>query len=126
MGLVRRVAAQKYDVSYLLVSELTKPLVNQTWIHLSGDSGATVNRGAAGTIAELQATISNGTSAIASSVAKLRFTFYNGLETGVGYQEDMYREIDVSGTVTIPEPGTLTLLAMGLPGLLAYAWRKRR
>ena len=26
----------------------------------------------------------------------------------------------------IPEPGTLALLAAGLLGLLAYAWRKRR
>ena len=29
-------------------------------------------------------------------------------------------------TSAIPEPGTLTLLATGLIGLLAYAWRKRR
>ncbi len=27
---------------------------------------------------------------------------------------------------TVPEPGTLALLAAGLAGLLAYAWRKRR
>ena len=26
----------------------------------------------------------------------------------------------------IPEPGTLALLAAGLLGLLAYAWRKRK
>ena len=27
---------------------------------------------------------------------------------------------------TVPEPGTLTLLAASLVGLLVYAWRKRR
>ena len=27
---------------------------------------------------------------------------------------------------TVPEPSTLVLLALGLIGLLAYAWRKRR
>jgi hypothetical protein len=30
-----------------------------------------------------------------------------------------------SATV-VPEPGTLALLAAGLMGLLAYAWRKRK
>jgi len=29
-------------------------------------------------------------------------------------------------TLTVPEPGTLALLACGLVGLLAYAWRKRK
>ncbi len=29
-------------------------------------------------------------------------------------------------TVAVPEPSTLALLAAGLAGLLAYAWRKRR
>jgi hypothetical protein len=31
--------------------------------------------------------------------------------------------LDVAG---VPEPGTITLLASGLIGLMAYAWRKRR
>ena len=32
----------------------------------------------------------------------------------------------ISSSTTVPEPGTLTLLAAGLAGLLCYAWRKRR
>ena len=31
-----------------------------------------------------------------------------------------------AGFSPVPEPGTLTLLAAGLIGLLAYAWRKRK
>jgi hypothetical protein len=31
-----------------------------------------------------------------------------------------------SGVTTVPEPGTLALLAGGLLGLIAYAWRKRK
>ena len=34
--------------------------------------------------------------------------------------------IDDLQVSTIPEPGTLVLLVVGLLGLLAYAWRKRR
>ena len=31
-----------------------------------------------------------------------------------------------AGFSPVPEPGTLTLLAAGLIGLIAYAWRKRK
>ena len=43
-------------------------------------------------------------------------------EVGVCLQE----KYGITGTYSIPKPGTLALLATGLIGLLAYAWRKRK
>jgi probable HAF family extracellular repeat protein len=47
----------------------------------------------------------------------------------VGYGTDInsntYQAFEILNVAT-PEPGTLTLLAVGLVGLLAYAWRKRK
>ena len=41
--------------------------------------------------------------------------------------DDAWGYIDnVKLSVATPEPSTLALLATGLLGLLAYAWRKRR
>jgi len=34
--------------------------------------------------------------------------------------------LTAAGLTVVPEPGTLVLLAAGLLGLLAYAWRKRK
>jgi hypothetical protein len=61
---------------------------------------------------------------IASGVTGIEVVFY---DSGVsGYGVSVYHELDVVGTATVPEPGTLTLLAAGLLGLIAYAWRKRK
>ena len=46
----------------------------------------------------------------------------------VGYGTDShgtYQAFEILNVAT-PEPGTMTLLAAGLVGLLAYAWRKRK
>jgi hypothetical protein len=43
---------------------------------------------------------------------------------GVGYY--LAQKYDVTTSYVVPEPGTLVLLATGLVGLLAHAWRKRR
>ena len=56
--------------------------------------------------------------------------FVNAMSVSFATREDTTNGppqliVDYSSTST-PEPGTLALLAAGLVGLLAYAWRKRR
>ncbi len=57
---------------------------------------------------------------IASGVSAIRFSAAapNGLT--------IISEMDIHGTATVPEPSCLVMTALGLAGLLAYAWRKRR
>jgi hypothetical protein len=53
---------------------------------------------------------------------KLDFCIDDG---GNGYGNDM-SSLDLTVTLSIPEPATLSLLALGAIGLVVYAWRKRR
>jgi hypothetical protein len=116
-------AQQMYDVSYSLVDD------QSTFIHLSGDSGITVNRlyqAASSTDlnqVESMATIS-GFSPIATGVAQLKFTFY-WVPVLAGMGQTCYREIDINGLATVPEPSTPALLITGVLGLICYVWRKR-
>jgi len=73
----------------------------------------------------LQIALTDSTGAIASNVAKLQFVFAPA--TSAWAHGTAYREIEVFGTAApIPEPSSLFLLAAGIAGLLAYAWRKRK
>jgi hypothetical protein len=105
-------ASQKYDVAYSTVS------APSTWVNLSGDAGATVNR-LADTSPESQVTVTSGSAApIATGVKALKFTFHD-----LGYYpQNEYREIDVVGSA-VPEPSTFVLLALAGLGL---AWIKRK
>jgi autotransporter-associated beta strand protein len=50
---------------------------------------------------------------------------YGSSASGATYQNDAF--FIGTGTVSfVPEPGAIVLLATGLIGLLAYAWRKRK
>ena len=73
----------------------------------------------------LQNDVGAGATPFATGVAAIRFTIVDNAYDGVN--GNVWREIDVVGSaVPTPEPGTLVLLACGLIGLLAYAWRKRK
>ena len=45
---------------------------------------------------------------------------------GAGLDAPAIALLNGAGIKTVPEPGTIALLAAGLLGLLAYAWRKRK
>ncbi len=59
-----------------------------------------------------------------TGVTSLTFSNFGTTSMGMGA---VYHEIDVFGSATtIPEPMSILILASGLFGLLAYAWRKKK
>lgn len=68
--------------------------------------------------------LNNGSSVTATGVKAITFSDFDPNWAYVPHVR--YREFDVYGTATVPEPGTVGLAATGLLGLLAYAWRKRK
>ena len=69
----------------------------------------------------LSATGSFATALASASTPYFGLASYNGGSmVGGGFDNLTY------GTLPTPKPGALVLLATGLIGLLAYAWRKRK
>lgn len=62
-------------------------------------------------------------SILAAKVDQLRFTFFDIPSPSLA--NSMYREIDVFGTVAVPEPSALVLIALGAAGL-GIGFRRRR
>jgi hypothetical protein len=62
------------------------------------------------------------------TVDNLDITTQGGTGVGVNDPDDVISPMTVTmrGTVAVPEPGTVALLATGLLGLTACAWRMRR
>lgn len=118
---------QGYQIDLTYVNGTTATLLPKTT--LNANSSPTYWTQVSLTNAEGGALSQNGI--VASGIKAI--TFRNFDESAVSaayndkvYQQVMYREIDIVGTATVPEPGTMVLCAVGLFGLLAYAWRKRK
>ena len=73
------------------------------------------DQGSTGTFVE--STVAISSYSFLSTSSKLFFGVYEGNTTSYA---------DNFSVTSVPEPGTCTLLAMGIFGLLAYAWRKRK
>jgi hypothetical protein len=68
--------------------------------------------------------ISDNSGPLAANVDAIRFDFFTATG-GLPSQESVYREIDIFGSATIPEPSSLGLLALGGTALLLRRVRKR-
>lgn len=100
-----RYAAQQYDVHYSVVGDPNfTPLTSVDYVPFTS-TGAGASK----------VTISDTTGTLATNVDALRFTFYL-----IENETAVWREIDVTGIATVPEPGSaVALLSLGTVALLA-------
>jgi hypothetical protein len=67
--------------------------------------------------------LTDTTGTVLSGIKGIQFKFITGAGGGT---TTAYREIDILGSASVPEPSGIVLIGTALCGLLAYAWRKRR
>lgn len=101
---------QKYDV---LVSFVGSPATFVPLASVDYNPWATNSPGAGGENST-QVTLTDTTGTLASGVAAIKFEFLDNGGSG-----QVFREIDVVGSATTPEPASVSLLALGAVGLLA-------
>jgi hypothetical protein len=106
-------AAQSYRIHVSTVGDASYQQLG-TDIAVNGSGGSLLTR-----------TYDNGGVPIATGVDAIQFEFYNGPQTYDGNQT-VYREFDVLGTATVPEPSTACLAALGLLGLIGFGRRRKR
>lgn len=123
-------AGEKLDMSYYVGSPNGQgvDVCIQGWLNILGDGYANrtssgyvnctnIRLGSAGSLQTLSYTT---TTADVGKSLQIAFDLYSG-----GLVQANLDLVTVTTTPT-PEPGTLVLLAVGLTGLVCYAWRKHR
>jgi len=98
--------------------------INSTYNLLYSVSSSLANNTQASDTDVLVTAAGSSGGVIASNVGAIKIVFQDPVADNY---VTVYRELDVIGTASaIPEPNTLALVAAGLIGLLAYAWKKGR
>jgi len=113
---------QDFELSYSTTADPTN--FNHSLGEFSADLSdpADDTTGDHGLISSLTSTISTST-AFASGVADLQFTFLNA--NNYGYNQPDYREIEVFGVDTVPEPSASAMLLLGA-GLMVILIRRHQ
>jgi hypothetical protein len=66
------------------------------------------------------------TSGFQTSINTLTFAVPNGTELNAGPQGPTGLQVDITSARATPEPGSLTLLGLGIAGLVGDGWRRRK
>lgn len=115
---------QNYDIDVLQVGA-TEWLALFSGYDMGRDAQAAFDADSLGR--EMKITVQDSTGALlATNVWKIRFTFHdtNGFGSGVS-AATVYREFDIIGTASVPEPSSLTLTVVGLTLTGVFCIRKR-
>jgi hypothetical protein len=104
---------QSYSVEYSLVG-------SASYISLGTFTNSPVTSPGAGNTYSLQLILTDSTGTIVSGVDSIRFNLNPVyIDTYTQNGGSLYREIDIAGVATVPEPSTYVLLGLGVVALLA-------